>query len=195
MGEVLGLARGRDHAGDGRVGQDPLQEELTPARAAEVRGPRRQPVPPHALEQRAIGVGPVHKHGDTAVARQRQEPALGLALGEGVIELDEVERLATQHTLEVVVRARRVVRDADVADAAGLLPLTERAEVGLPIHQVVDLHEVEALDAEALQRALHLAQTGLPSLGPHLGRDPERREQPELRGQVAHDGLRHPVHG
>src|SRR2546425_5890734 len=39
--QVLRPTRSRDRAGDGRVSQDPLQEELGPAVAVELGGPRR----------------------------------------------------------------------------------------------------------------------------------------------------------
>src|SRR5262245_63670749 len=52
--EVLELAGGGDHAGDGRIGQHELEEHLRPALRAELRRPRRQRLALHLREQVAI---------------------------------------------------------------------------------------------------------------------------------------------
>src|SRR5438445_12779234 len=85
----------------------------------------------------------------------------------------EIERLAPQHPLQLVVGARRVMGDAEVADAAGLLPVPQGAEVGSPVEQVVDLHQVEAPAPEAPQRLLHLGDTGVAPGRPDLGGEKE----------------------
>src|SRR5438094_8086531 len=103
------------------MAQDPLEEELRPALAPERGDPRRQRRAADALEEVTGRERPVHEDGDAAVAGQRQDATLGLALAQRVVDLDEVERLGAQHALQLVVRARRVVSDADVADAARLL--------------------------------------------------------------------------
>src|SRR5215475_5446134 len=77
--EVLGLAGGRNDAGDGGMAEDPLEKELAPARAPEVRRPRRERPAAHALEQRTPGEGAIHEYGDAAIARQRQDSSLGPA--------------------------------------------------------------------------------------------------------------------
>src|SRR5688572_9612959 len=90
--DVLGTARPGNHARDGGVSEDPLQEELGPALAVELGRPRRQRLATNALEQPALGEGAVHEYGDAALAGQGQDAALGLALAERVVDLDEVHR-------------------------------------------------------------------------------------------------------
>jgi hypothetical protein len=48
----------------------------------------------------------------------------------------------------------------------------------------VDLHQVEALDAELANRVAHLADAGRAAAGPDLGRDEQALAHAELRGQL-----------
>src|SRR5207248_6017193 len=120
------------------------------------------------------GEGPVHEHGDPALAGERKDTTLGLALAERVIDLDDVQRLAPEHTLELVVRARRVVTDAEVPNALRRLPLSERAQMCPPVDQVVDLHEIDATGTQAPERLLHLGEARVAPASPDLGREEER---------------------
>src|SRR6185295_19790461 len=108
--------------------EDPLQEELGPAVTVELRGPGRQRLTAHALEKAALGERAIREHGDAALAGERQDPALGLALADRIVDLDEVEGLAPEHALELVVGARRVMGHADVPYAAGRLPFAQRRQ-------------------------------------------------------------------
>ncbi|CFP65228.1 Uncharacterised protein [Bordetella pertussis] len=84
--------------------------------------------------------------------------------------------------------------DADVADAAGGLPFAQHRQVGAPVEQVVDLHEVDALAAQLAQRRLHLRQAGGAAAGPHLGGDKGALAQAGFGQQPAGDGLGASVH-
>src|SRR5262249_20063246 len=90
VGGVLRISRRRDRAGDGGVAKDPLEEELRPAGTADLARPVGQRDAAHAPEHRARGEWAIHEHGDTAVRGGLEEPAVGLRLGQRVVELDEV---------------------------------------------------------------------------------------------------------
>ena len=87
----------------------------------------------HALEESTLGERPVGEHGHAAVAGQGQGCGARLHARRGIVDLDEVERLGTQHALQLVVGARRVVRDPEIADAAGRLPLSRDAKMRPPV--------------------------------------------------------------
>src|SRR5712691_5914994 len=84
---VLRLGGAGNGAGHRGMGHDPFQEKLRPARDAELRRPPRQRFPFDAPEERALGEGPVDDHRDAQRPRQRKNPLLRVALGEGIIDL------------------------------------------------------------------------------------------------------------
>ncbi len=63
------------------------------------------------------------------------------------------------------------------------------------IDEVVDLHQVHALDAQAPERVLHLADARVAAAGPDLGGDEKPVAHAELGDQVAGDRLGRAVHG
>ena len=64
--------------------------------------------------------------------------------------------------------------DADVAHAPLRLHRLQRLDVGAPIEEVVDLHEIETLHAPELARILHLVDAERLEQGPHLAGGEER---------------------
>ncbi len=104
---------------------------------------------------------------------ERQEPFLGFALGQRVVELNEIQLLRREHARKIVVSARRVMRDADESNFALLLPSSQGLQMRAVIDQVVNLHQVHALGAQAPERLLHLAHAGVPARGPDLCRKEE----------------------
>ena len=68
VGDVLGPSRPRDGAGDRRVADDPLEEELRPGRGAEFRRPGGHRLALHAPEHRAFGERPVGDDGERRAA-------------------------------------------------------------------------------------------------------------------------------
>ena len=70
------------------------------------------------LDELAFAERPVDDHRHAAVARQRQDAVLHLAIEHVVGDLDEVERLLAHDLLEVAVAAALGRRDPDVADLA-----------------------------------------------------------------------------
>jgi len=63
--------------------------------------------------------------------------------------------------------------DADIADLALLLPLPEGRQVGFPITQVVNLHEVHDRNPHEPHGFLHLFDAVLFSVDPDFGRSKE----------------------
>src|SRR6185436_16196260 len=145
------------------------------------------PVP--GMTQATAAERHVDQDRDAALGRQRQQLVLRRAVVERIVELDEIERLLAHDGFELVIGARGIMRDAEVADATVLLPLPKRRKMCLPIEQVVHLHEVDALDLEQRERALHLRDSGLPPPGPHLGGDEGACGVRRSRQEVAEHGL------
>src|SRR5947208_9489501 len=83
---------------------------------------------------------------------------------------------------------------ADIANLALLFPLSQRNELSAPIHQIMNLHQIHALRAQALERLLHLADTRLAPTGPHFGRKEKSLTRIELSREIADDVLGSPVH-
>ncbi len=73
---------------------------------------------------------------------------------------------------------------ADIAYAAFLLPFAQVAELGPPVHQAVDLHQIQGALAEEFLRAAHLFQAGVASGGAHLGGDEQVFRQVKIRHQI-----------
>ena len=81
-----------------------------------------------------------------------------------------------------------------MADAALRLPILQGLRMRGDVHQVVYLHEVHALDAQALERGLHLLDALVAAAGVDLGGDEQALAQAELGDQVARDRLGGAVH-
>ncbi len=128
-----------------------LVQPISPAHAGS--GLSRKPA-----QQATAAEGHVDDHRHAALGRQRQQALLGLARVERVVDLQEVELLGAQHGLDLVVGRGRVVRDADVAHAAFLLPAAQRGEVRAPVDEVVHLHQVHALACAAARTIAPSAQ-------------------------------------
>jgi hypothetical protein len=84
--------------------------------------------------------------------------------------------------------------NAQVADAPGGLPLLECLELGVDIHQVVDLHEVHCPGFQLGHAAFHLIDSGLPALGPDLGGQEKTVMHLELGRQVSDHFFGLPIH-
>ena len=73
--------RARDDAGHRRMPEDPLQEELRPARAVELRRPRWQGLALHPREQPALREGAVDENAHAELGREREQAFLRFPLG------------------------------------------------------------------------------------------------------------------
>ena len=86
-----GLRSAGDHAGHGRLRQHEFQQQLVPAGAADLLGPARQRLLAQGLEHLAAAEGQVDQHRDAALGGQRQQAPLGVAVGDRIVELHEVD--------------------------------------------------------------------------------------------------------
>ena len=148
---VVDARGGRDRAGNRRVRDHELEEELGPVGAVDLRRPGRQRLAGSTAWNRQAAVErPVDQHRHAAFGRERQEPPLGLAVGDAVAELDRVQRPARPsrpRSPRDAGRARWSCRRRRTRPAC--LVRQQRLEMPLPGQHVVDLHEVEPLDAPA----------------------------------------------
>ena len=115
------------------MGEDELQNELGPARGADLVRPARQRHTLEPADQRLLAERPVDHHGDAAVARQRQEPLLGLSIEDVVGELHEIERVLAHDPLEQLVPAPVRGGDADMPDLARGLHGRQRLQMLAPV--------------------------------------------------------------
>ncbi|MNL75858.1 hypothetical protein D3C87_2017300 [compost metagenome] len=65
--------------------------------------------------------------------------------------------------------------DADVADSALFLPVTQGWQMDLPVQQVMNLHQVDAVGLQQPEGLFHLRDAFFAAPGPHLGRQECRR--------------------
>ena len=84
------------------------------------------------LDQVALAERPVDDHRDAALARERQDALLGLAVEDVVGHLHEIERMRAHDLLEVAMAAAFRGRDADIAQPAGRLHGEQRRAGALP---------------------------------------------------------------
>ena len=113
----------------------------------------------------------------TAIPRSAasgRQPLLDLAVHHVVGERDEVEALAAHDLFEIAVTPSLGGGDADVAHTPLRLHRLQRLEMGIPIEEVVDLHEIETLHTPELARILHLVDAERLEQGPHLAGGEER---------------------
>ena len=83
--------------------EDVFERKLRPCRAIEFRGPFGERRAFETAEVGAVHEWPVHEHGKAAIGGHRQKTSLGLALGDRVVELDEIRLLALEEFLELRV--------------------------------------------------------------------------------------------
>ncbi len=186
---VAGIA-----AGHGGVRDDELEDDLRPRHRVDLGGPGGQRVAFQRAHQRTLAKRPVGDHRDAAVARERQQPLLGLAVEDVVRQLHEVERMRAHQLLDLAVAPALGRGDADVADPARRLHLEQDRQVLLPGEQVVHLHEIEARHVPVAARFLHLRAAARARADPHLLRREQLRRPAELAQAVADHGLRRAVH-
>ena len=166
---MLGFAGGGDSASHGRMAEDEFQEKLCPRRAVDVLGPGRQGLGAHLIEQAGTLEWPVHQHSYFFIQRQWQQALLGRARQDRIIELHEVDVFTLDHPRQVVVSTLGVMRNTEVANAALRLPFAQSLEMDFPVQQIVHLHQIDFLRAQALEGFLHLPHAGFAPRRPHLG--------------------------
>ena len=76
VGHVVGIAGSRYRAGDGRMTDDELEQELRPAGAIDLRGPIGEGAAAHLAHGRTARQRIVHDHANAPLRRKRQQAAL-----------------------------------------------------------------------------------------------------------------------
>lgn len=84
-------------------------------------------------------------------------------------DVQEVQCRAHEHAFHRIVGRTAVMRDADVADEPKRFHLAQRRQMHLPVHQVVELHQVDAVGMQQMERLLNLPDAGLVTGRPDLG--------------------------
>ena len=87
--------------------EDVLEEELRPARDAELRGPAGQRLAARRAEQVALAERAVDEYRHPLLLRERQQARLGLAVERVVAELHEVERMLARLVPRLAARRSR----------------------------------------------------------------------------------------
>jgi hypothetical protein len=75
----------------------------------------------------------------------------------------------------------------DVANPILIFPAPERHEVRAPIHEIVHLHQIYALHAQALQRLFHLLNPRFAPARPDFSGEKELVSYTQLVCEVADD--------
>src|SRR5579862_3682787 len=144
---MLELARAGDGAGDRRMGDDVLEEELAPARDPEIRRPRRELPIPNLLEQQIASTAERHGGHDRDLAPRGEREDLGLhrPVAEGVIHLHEVHRVLAQALEELRILPRADRGDADVAYASLFLQVRHHGHHRLDTVDVMNEEQIHLL--------------------------------------------------
>jgi len=130
-----------------------------------------------------------------ALGRERQKALLHIAIDHVVAERHEVDGLGLHDLLEAAMAPALGGGDADVAHASLRLHLLQRLDVSAPVEQVVDLHEIEPLDAPVFAGGLHLVHAERLEQGPHLAGGKESGPILDAREAVADYRFGRPIHG
>ena len=194
--QVCHVGGGGDRHRDVGMPDQPLQEELRPGRRAELGGPLGHRAAPHTAEETRAAERTVDERGHALVAGDGDQLVLGAAVVDRVVELDEVPVRGPEDADELLVLELPRGRDAVVPNPTFLLELPEQAQLGFPVAQVVDLHEVEIAGREALFGLSHLSQalTAAPDAAHLCGQEHVVRV-PDVADDLTQHDLRAPVCG
>ena len=112
--------------------------------------PAPSPSPFYSTEELAAFEGTIDQDGGAVVGRDGQQLTFCIARHDRIVELDKIDWFVLENPDELIVGAGRVVRHADVTHPPLLFPFTQGAEMRVPVYEVVNLHQVKALEAQAL---------------------------------------------
>jgi hypothetical protein len=108
--------------------------------------------------------------------------------------LDKIELLLFEHGRKLLVGAGGVMRHADIANSAVILPLPQRGQMRPPIDEIVYLHQVDALRSQAPERFFHLPDARIASAGPNFGGDKELVVKLQFGREIPDDAFRLAIH-
>ena len=177
------------------MGDDPFQQDLGPVGRPDLgRGGRQRPTL-QAVDQRTPLERPVDDHGDALVPGQRQQPGLGLAVGEVVGQLHEIDGLRLHDGCKLIMAPPVGGGDADMAHAAVGFPLRQRFQMAFPAEQIMDLQQIEGAHPPQPFRFRHLADAMVLARRPYLGRGKQGIGLSQGGQAVADHRFRRSVHG
>src|SRR5262245_56795813 len=130
---------------------DEFQKRLRPARRERL-SERRKWIRARVREQSAALERTIDENTNAQIARERKYAICRVANANRIRELHEVRLLRAHDPLEISVRRRLVVRDADIAHTSLRLALPKGRDVCAPVDQIVDLHEIDARSPEQTHR-------------------------------------------
>src|SRR5262245_33293571 len=157
LANMIDARGGGDRASHGRVRNDEFEDDLCPARAADLRRPAWQRMALQLPRQLALAKRAVDDDGDAAIFCQRQNAILDLAVEDIVGHLHEIERLRAHDLLNVTMAPSFRGGDADIAKLAGRFHGEQRSQMLFPGQQIVDLQQIEAGHTPVSTRGVDLA--------------------------------------
>ena len=187
------LAGGRNDTGHGRVADDELQEELTPARG-KFTGPGGQLTAAYRPEQGARLVRTVDDHGNAAILCHREKTLVRLALAEGIVDLQELCPILGYRLFQGVMGAGLVVRESTVADFSLFLEFSNTGHMDGGIAKVMHLHQVDDVCVHESGRSFHLVDPRVAPVCPDLRSEKHRITRSTVRNYVADDFFRPVIH-
>ncbi len=132
-----------------------FQQHLRPALRVDFRGPIRQRAVSHAAENTrsspASAERRVDQHADVTFVRQGQQRSRDFPVVDGVVHLDEVERIAPHEVHHLRVLARTRGGDAEVSNALRVLQLLQHGDHLLDAGEVMNLYEIDVIGAQAAE--------------------------------------------
>jgi hypothetical protein len=173
---------------------DELEQRLRPRRAADIGRPPRQGLAGQRLRQVALAEWPVDDHAELALARQRQDALLDVAIECVVRDLHEVDRLRRHDFFDFGMPAALGRGDADVAQPPFPLHRQQQRQVLFPRQQVMHLQQIETRHAPQLARRLDLRHATRAAADPDLVGRKQPRRFDRLHGLTDHI-LGRSVHG
>src|SRR5947208_10223498 len=184
----------RDGAGHGRMRDDELENDLRPARAADLRRPAGQRMALDLSEQLAFAKRTISDHSDAAVPRQRKDAIFDLAVENVVGDLNEVERLGAHDPLDFAVPTPFRGGDSYIAEPADRLHREQRPQMLLPGEEIVDLQQIEPRHAPESAGGFDLVRAAGAGGDPDLVGRKQARRLVELGETVSNHLLGRAVH-
>src|SRR5262249_24295544 len=89
-----------------------------------------------------------------SISRQRNDPRAGIAVIEGVVDLDEVEGFFFHRLLEFSVLVVEGGGDADVTDAPRRFYLSQGRQLRLGVEQLMNAYQFYLVGAECFERLI-----------------------------------------
>src|SRR5262249_23180430 len=153
-------------AGYRRVRDNVFKKELRPRRAVEFGRPFRQFLAFYGFEQTPSAKRQIDHYRHATISRQRNDPRAGIAVIEGVVDLDKVEGFFFHRLLEFSVLVVEGGGDADVTDAPRRFHLSQGRQLRLGVEQIMNGDQIDLVGAESFERLLDDFHARIPAHRP-----------------------------